>query len=394
MDYYDLPSSHFETSVWCSSCQGYKVTILSVFYKDKKGGFNKRLYMLYKGLAGAGHHVFYLSTETLSVHHQNISPVIVDVRFRGTYLFWFCFIIKSLTRCLSLVRENKIDLIVTFGPFYTLLCALPIIFYKTPTVTFIRADNMKQSTNSLRNGFFYLADWLGIELSRKILVVSNALKQTYQRRYKIADKKIEIQPNNIEKIYTISDDEKVEIRKSLGTGQYEFLITTSGVFNEGKNFSFLIQAMQYVNQQKIKLAIIGDEVVPTGERKRLEELVTEFGLWNRVVFYGWQKDPARFIASSDMYIYPSKYEGSPNALLEALGCSVPCLGSKIEEIEEILRFDELLFPLDDEKGLAQKILRAADDPAYCKYLKGLSLQCREKYSFEWGSETIKAMMDL
>lgn len=370
------------------------MNILSLFYKEKKGGFNKRLYKLYKAFAEAGHQVYYLSSERFSVHHRNITPVIINISFHNSYLFWISFMIKSLIRCLSLVRKNKIDLIVTFGPFYTLLCVLPIIFYKTPSVTFLRADNLKQSTNALRNHLFRMADWLGIKLSKKILVVSNALKRTYQERYRIADNKIEVQPNNIECKYIIKDDEKIGIRASLGVNPEEFLATTSGVFNKGKNFSFLIRAMQHAKQRNIKLAIIGDEVTLTGERKRLEELVAKLALQKQIIFCGWQENPARLIASSDLFVYPSEYEGSPNALLEALGCSVPCLGSKIEEIEEILRFDELLFPLDDEKGLAQKILRAADDPAYCKYLKGLSLQCREKYSFEWGSETIKAMMDL
>lgn len=370
------------------------MTVLSVFYKNKKGGFNKRLYMLYESLAGAGHHVFYLSTEILSVHHQNISPVIVDVRFRGTYLFWFCFIIKSLRRCLSLVRENKIDLIVTFGPFYTLLCALPIIFYKTPTVTFIRADNMKQSTNSLRNGFFYLADWLGIKLSRKVLVVSNTLKRTYQRRYRIPDGKIDVQPNNVENKLMVIDTERSNMRKSMGAESEEFLVTSSGVLNEGKNFSFLIETLKHLTDQRIKLAIIGDEIVPTGEKKRLKELVTQLGLQKAVSFCGWQENPGKFIASSDLYVFPSKYEGSPNALLEALGSLVPCLGSRIEEIEEVLEYDELLFPLDDERILAQKILRASLDPVYHNHLRMLSLKRCERYSFKWGYEVLQNIKNI
>lgn len=368
------------------------MNILSIFYREKKGGYNTRLYMLYEALADAHHHLYYVSAERLSVHHRNIEPVILDISQGRPLLFWSAFMVKSLIKCLLLARKGRIDLIVTFGAFYTMLCALPVILYRIPAVTFLRADNAKQSTNTLRNAFFYVADWLGIKLSKKVLVVSSTLKQTYQERYGIAEGKIEVQPNNIRKKYTISDGQKTQIRKSLGVDPDEFLITTSGIFNEGKNFSFLIRALKRANQGKIKLLIIGDEVVPTGERKRLEELVVRLGLRNQVLLCGWQEDPARLIVCSDLYVYPSRYEGSPNALLEALGCQVPCLGSRIEEIAEVLTYGDLLFPLDDEQMLAESILKARNDPAYYEFLKRLSLKCGEKFCFDWGRETIKKMM--
>jgi glycosyltransferase involved in cell wall biosynthesis len=117
-------------------------------------------------------------------------------------------------------------------------------------------------------------------------------------------------------------------------------------------------------------------------------------LQDQVIFCGWQESPARFIACSDLYVYPSRYEGSPNSLLEALGCMVPCLGSRIEEIAEILKYDELLFSLEDESMLAEKILKAVCDPVYYEHIKKLSMDCSESFLFDWGSETIKKIMSI
>ncbi|MDD5344435.1 MAG: glycosyltransferase family 4 protein, partial [Smithella sp.] len=309
-------------------------------------------------------------------------------------IFWFCFIIRSMISSYRLAIQQRIDTIFTFGPFNTAICFLPIVIKNIPAVTFVRADNMKHSTNILRNLFFYIFDWFGLKLSSKIIVVNSTLKEIYCRRYRISACKICVQPNNIEKQYIISDIEKVETRKSLGINMGEFLITTSGVFNEGKNFELLILAMKHIKQKKVKLAIVGDEVTLTGERQRLECLVTTLGLQEQIIFCGWQENPSTFIACSDLYVYPSRYEGSPNSLLEALGCMVPCLGSRIEEISEILRFDELLFPLNDEKILAQKILKAAEDQTYYENLKKLSLACCESFLFDWSSETIKKIVNL
>lgn len=368
--------------------------VLSIFYKNKKGGFSKRLYQLYQHLASEKHNLHFISAGALPFLYNRIYQHIIKTPFvkQENAFFWLYFIVSSVLVSFATARKYQIKTIFTFSPFYTALLFMPICVLKIPAVTFIRADNMKHSTCILRNGFFYLTDWLGIILSSKVLVVSNALKKTYKKRYRIDNQKIVVQPNNIEKKYIISNAEKIDVHRSLGISPDEFLITTSGAFNEGKNFSFLIRAMENLTQQNIKLAIIGDEVTPTGERKRLEKLTTQLGLQDQVIFCGWQENPARFIASSDLYVYPSKYEGSPNALLEALGCLVPCLGSRIEEIAEILHFDELLFPLEDESVLTEKILRASGDSTYHEHLKKLSLECCENFSFDWGSETIKKIM--
>ncbi len=309
-------------------------------------------------------------------------------------LFWIAFVLKSLFKAYSCFKGRDIETVVTFAPFHTALCCIAIMMGRLPAVTYIRADNMKHSRNYIRNGFFYLTDWLGVKLSSKVFVVSNVLKRTYQKRYGIQDGKIGVQPNNIENRRSVSDSERANIRKSIGIEPNEFLIISSGVFNEGKNFSFLIGTMKHLAGQRIKLAIVGDELARTGERKRLQELVTQLGLQSLVKFCGWQDDPAKFVASSDLYVHPSKHEGSPNALLEALGSLVPCLGSKIEEIEEVLEYDELLFPLDNENVLAQKVLKAAHDPAYYSYLKELSLMRCERYSFKWGDELLKNISSL
>jgi glycosyltransferase involved in cell wall biosynthesis len=232
-------------------------------------------------------------------------------------------------------------------------------------------------------------DLIGIKFSQKLLVVSSKLKKVYQERYRIPKEKIYIVPNNIEKRYHIDPDERNIIRRSLGIDPKDFLISTSGVFNEGKNFPFLIRAMKHLYVNQIKLAIIGDEVVNTGERYRLEKLTRDLELQNHVMFCGWQDNPCRFVASSDLFVFPSKYEGSPNSLLEALGCGIPCFGSQIDEIEEILKYEELLFPLEQEGFLADRIILAKNDHSFYQRVKYLSDERCKHFLFDWEKEVLR-----
>lgn len=299
-------------------------------------------------------------------------------------MFWLVFILTSLFRSFSITRKYGIERIVNFAPFYTALSVLPIMLLHIPAITFIRADNTKHSSNRMRNCFFLFVDWIGIILSNRVVFVSETLRDIYIKRYRLSQHKCVIIPNDIETLYSINPEVRLTVRQSLGINPDDFLIATSGVFNADKNFSFLIEALCGLTQSSVKLLIIGDETAPTGERQRLEHLVTDFGLNSYVIFAGWQVDPRPFIGSADLFIFPSKHEGSPNALLEALGCRIPCLGSNIPEIKEILLDEELLFPLDDTQILINKIVALCTCQNVYTRARHLSQRRCEDLHFHWG----------
>ncbi|MEW6380229.1 MAG: glycosyltransferase family 4 protein [bacterium] len=367
------------------------MAILSIFYKHKEGGFTRRLYSLYRALAQEGHDLYYLSSEELPVIHQHIKPCLVSspLTGKGNKPFWLYFIFGSLLASYRITKKHHVRTIVNFGPFYTFLCLVPIKLRRIPAITFVRADNMKHSRNAVRNLFFYGLDWAGIRISHKVVFNSHTLIKTYQARYGIPEDKIHFIPNNITGRYSISQEAKQDIRQSMGVHSREFLVSTAGVFNPGKNFSYLIEAMEALHRYGIKLLIIGDEVVPNGERIRLKNLTHRLGLDRSVIFCGWQSDPSALVASSDAFVFPSRFEGSPNALLEALGCGVACLGARIDEIAEVLHYEELLFPLDHHEVLVGKIKRLRFDAAFRRRVAILSQKRCEHFLFDWEQEVLK-----
>ena len=74
------------------------------------------------------------------------------------------------------------------------------------------------------------------------------------------------------------------------------------------------------------LTLVGDGP----ERVRLERLTAELGLAGRVEFTGRVDDPARLaalVAEGDVLVHPSRWEGLPNAVLEALALGTPVLAT-------------------------------------------------------------------
>jgi glycosyltransferase involved in cell wall biosynthesis len=80
---------------------------------------------------------------------------------------------------------------------------------------------------------------------------------------------------------------------------------------------------------------------------------------------------------------PSINEGMPNAMLEALGFDLPCIGSNIAGINDILQYKELMFDPLDEKAIAEKIQHAFYDSQFFNKIKELCQERKKAFTFDW-----------
>jgi glycosyltransferase involved in cell wall biosynthesis len=88
----------------------------------------------------------------------------------------------------------------------------------------------------------------------------------------------------------------------------------------------------------------------------LKQLVLDLKLESQVAFLGKQLDVRPLLAAADLYVIPSKKEGMPMALVEAMAMGIPVLGSDIPGIRYVLKdYEELLFPVSNTKALTAKI---------------------------------------
>lgn len=88
-----------------------------------------------------------------------------------------------------------------------------------------------------------------------------------------------------------------------------------------KGFDVLIEAFASFARDfpRASLVILGEGP----ERKNLEDRVGGFSLSDRVQFAGFKKNPCPYYAHADVFALPSRWEGMPNAVLEALACGAP-----------------------------------------------------------------------
>lgn len=96
-----------------------------------------------------------------------------------------------------------------------------------------------------------------------------------------------------------------------------------------------------------------------------QEQAAALGIADRIQFHGWLERPAvrELYRAADLFVFPSRYEGMPNVVLEAMASGLPVLGTRIAGTEELVdpEINGLLIDPDDGQGLRRELCRLLDD---------------------------------
>ena len=139
------------------------------------------------------------------------------------------------------------------------------------------------------------------------------------------------------------------------------VIVAIGRLVEPKGYPYLLRAFAKVMAEiPCRLIIIGEG----RDRKSLEKLVQQVGIERQVEFLGFQKNPFKYLARSDIFVLSSLWEGFALVIMEAMACGVPVIATRCPSgPEEIITdgVNGLLVPVADETALAKAMLRLLND---------------------------------
>ncbi len=96
----------------------------------------------------------------------------------------------------------------------------------------------------------------------------------------------------------------------------------------------------------------------------LVRLSTRLRIADRVRFLGWQPDAAPMIAAADILVLPSRWEGMPNVVLEAMAAGKPVVATQAEGTVELLGIAAIdqTAAVGDWRGLRERLLEIAQNP--------------------------------
>lgn len=130
----------------------------------------------------------------------------------------------------------------------------------------------------------------------------------------------------------------------------------------------------------LKLVLVGDGK----HRPELEAQASAHGLGERVTFRGQLASKAKVrdeLDQADLFVLPSFQEGLPRAMVEAMARGLPCIGSTVGGIPELLPADDMV-PPGDAAALTGKIREIVTNPQRMAEMSQRNLATAREYQFE------------
>ncbi len=211
------------------------------------------------------------------------------------------------------------------------------------------------------------------ENDRQSLLRSNIPNEKIELIYNAVNANSQNLPNN------------TDLRRQYSIPQNSIICIAVGRLVAIKGFDILIQTAHLLGKQlkNVHFLIVGD-----GQCKaELADQVNALGVNKSVTFAGYQDHETvlSFVKSSDIFIMPSRYEGTPIALLEAASLGIPVIASNVGGIPELVQdqVHALLIPPDDPQSLAQAVKRIINDKKLAETLSANAVErIKEKFNID------------
>lgn len=203
----------------------------------------------------------------------------------------------------------------------------------------------------------WLTRFLLLKTDAVLIVLSSRMK-SYLATYGFALPGMQLIPNGVDVFrfqpnFDVPFEQRAKVVVCVSKLRYE------------KGIDVLLHAWhivhkQLLNQSDAKLVLIGDGPL----QSQLERIVQELGIADSIEFVGLQNDIPSQLHRGALAVLPSRWEGMPNALLEAMSCGLPCVATRVSGSEDIIQHgvNGLLVEPEDYQEMAQALLLLLCNP--------------------------------
>ena len=199
-----------------------------------------------------------------------------------------------------------------------------------------------------------------IEPVDHLLTVSQAQRRTYERIGVPAERMTTV-PNGIRA--RGPGPGRLAARAALGLTPDQLVVLTVGRLNVMKGQRYLVDAVPELTRRFPDLAVV---VLGSGHlHEQLRGQAEALGVADRVQLPGHRPDARMLLDAADVFVLPSRHEGMPLVLLEAMDAGLPVVATRVIGSEEVVVDGEtgLLVPARNPPALAAALGRLLDDPA-------------------------------
>ena len=344
------------------------------------GGAERVLSLMANDWAGRGHDVTLMTLASNAVDFYALDPRVtrvgLDLMRPSSHLLAGVF--NNLYRLWVLrqaIRDVKPDVVVSFMAETNVLALLASRGLEPGMIVSERVDPSKHSIGTVRS-------WLRRRLyhrADRVVVQSERVRDWFVASG--GGEQLTIIPNPV----GVMNEPGAGVSLVGVTGGQLNRPTVIGLgrLTSQKGFDLLLKGFSIAvrDLREWQLVLLGEGE----ERSALERLAERLGLAGKVFFPGRVQTPYAIMRQADLFVLSSRYEGFPNALLEAMACALPvisfdCPSGPAEIIRDSI--DGLLVPAEDVEALASTMMRLMGDPVQRARLGAQAVHITDRFSME------------
>jgi glycosyltransferase involved in cell wall biosynthesis len=202
--------------------------------------------------------------------------------------------------------------------------------------------------------------------------------------YGLKREHIRVIPNGVSEDFAPRRDDQAmaELRKRIGLTSERYVLFIGGA-DPRKNHQIFLEAAEMVRKKlgSRMLVLVGSPIHPFGN---YEETARRRSLREKVLCPGRlsTNDLQLLYSSTDLFVFPSLYEGFGMPVLEAMACGAPVLTSNSTALAEVAGDAAVLADPQDARALGEAMIRALEDEPLRAALKVKGFARAKQFSWE------------
>ncbi len=234
-----------------------------------------------------------------------------------------------------------------------------------------------------------LMEGFNLRRAKRAIVTSEGIKREIMEYYGIPKEKITVIPSGADiKRFKRNEEAGKIIRKELGISQKDFVIMFIGRDLKRKGFEYLLRALPLLDK-KAKLIVAG------GKDEYHQNIAKELKQEKNVFFIGDVPNMEKYLSASDVFVFPTFYEGFSLATVEAAACGLPVIAARANGTEELIENGKNGFLLEkrDPKEIAGRLNLLMGDSALLRNMSENAVRSSREYSWEKIAKRILAVLE-
>ncbi|HJO91779.1 MAG TPA: glycosyltransferase [Victivallales bacterium] len=213
--------------------------------------------------------------------------------------------------------------------------------------------------------WYFIFDRLTLNYCDHINAVSEAARNHHSLKLNIDHRKISIVYNGINSPKTLNKEEITNLKKEWGFSNCSKVIGSVGRLNWQKGYDIFFKLLSGLSNNIPENDNWGVVILGEGnQRKLLEKLSVKASKNIKIALPGYRKNAPECISAFDLFVMPSRYEGQPLTLLEAMPTGISIVSSDIDTIKEVLHnySNSISVDFQDKDSVIKSIMKIINNP--------------------------------